>query len=330
MENNGFKYNYILYNMENGYKWQTYAELQNKDFVRMCKGALPMNEPLLHKLHKLHWSAKLNRKINLPFKKLWFKRMTKGNFQDDKPVCFILYGGQYAIRDPRLCDYIKSLNPQNKIAVHYRDLLKNDAKHLDMLKSKTDFIYTYDRGEAEKFGLCHYESHIYSQIGDVTCPEEFDYDLYFVGYPKDRLELLYKIHDTVSSKGIRCCFKLVGVAPEHKKDSSGLIYLDNPIPYKQVVSDISKTRCILEIVQENSTGATMRTLEAVTYKRKLITNRKDLAKSSLFAPAQISQIDDPSDIDIEFLRSAIPYKELKDASSFSPLRELEFVEQHLN
>ncbi len=329
MESKNFKYNYILYNMENGYKWQMYAELHNLDFVRMCKGALPMNNPFLHKLHKIHWSAKINNKIKLPFKKLWFKKMTDGKFKDNKPVCFILYGGQYAIRDSRICDYIKKLNPENKIAIHYRDLLKNEAKHLNTLKEKTDFIYTYDKGDAEKYGLCHYESHIYSQLAEITLPESFDYDLYFIGYPKDRLDLLYEIYDTVTEKGITCCFKLVGVAPEQKRVTDGIIYLDSPIPYKDAINDIQKSRCILEIVQKNSTGTTMRTLEAITYKRKLLTNRSEITEENLFVPAQILQINTPSDIDTEFLCSPIPYSELKDNKSFSPLRELEFVEEHL-
>ena len=55
MDNNHkWKYNYILYNMENGYKWDMYRELKELPNVRMCRGALPMNEPLLHKLHKIH------------------------------------------------------------------------------------------------------------------------------------------------------------------------------------------------------------------------------------------------------------------------------------
>lgn len=330
MENKDFKYNYILYNMENGYKWQMYSELQNKDFVRMCKGALPMNEPILHKLHKLHWSAKINSKLNLPFKKLWFKKMTNGKFKDNKPVCFVLYGGQYAIRDPRICDYMRALNPENKIAIHYRDLMKSDAKHIDMLKEKSDIIYTYDRGEAEKYRITHYSSHIYSRIEETTQPETFEYDLYFIGYPKDRLDFIYKIHNIVIKQGLKCCFKLVGVAPEQQKPGNGLIFFNNPIPYRQVIHDLQNTKCILEIVQSNSTGTTMRTLEAITYKRKLLTNRENIRESELYNPLQMSYLSTNSEIDIEFLRSPIDYDVLCDNLSFSPLRELEFLETNLH
>ena len=74
MESRDYKYNYILYNMETANKWQMYKDLLSLDNVRMCKGALPLNEKFLHKLHKLHWSARLNKKLKLPLKQLWFKK----------------------------------------------------------------------------------------------------------------------------------------------------------------------------------------------------------------------------------------------------------------
>lgn len=327
MENKDFKYNYILYNMENGYKWQMYSELKNKDFVRMCRGALPMNEPFLHKLHKLHWSAKINEKVNLPFKKLWFKRMTNGKFKDNKPVCFILYGGQYAIRDSRICDYMRSLNPENKIALHYRDLMKNDAKHIDMLKAKTDIIYTYDRGEAEKYGLKYDGAYVYSRLAETTEPENFEYDLYFVGYAKDRLDLIHNVFKKAVSKGLRCKFMIVGVDKSQQLDAKGIEYLESTIPYKEVIDYVCKSKCILEITQQNAEGATMRTAEAIVYKRKLLSNCRRMDERPYYNSEQMKEFTNENDIDYNFLKEPIPYEKLSAAEDFSPVAELERLEK---
>lgn len=330
MESKDFKYNYILYNMENGYKWQMYSELHGKDFIRMCKGALPMNEPILHKLHKFHWSAKVNSKIKLPFKKLWFKKMTNGKFKDNKPVCFVLYGGQYAVRDPRLCDYIKKLNPENKIALHYRDLIKSEAKHLDMLKDKTDIIYTYDQGDAEKYGIMHNAYYVYSKLKDTTTPEKFDYDLFFVGYAKDRLNLIHKVLKKAISEKISCKFIIVGVDKKDRLDVPQAEYLDGTIPYTEVINYIQKSKCILEISQENAKGMTMRTPEAILYKRKLLTNRVCIKDNPLYNSSHMSIFTDENNIDFDFLKSPVPYDEIIETDYFSPLTELKNLETYFS
>lgn len=330
MESKDFKYNYILYNMENGYKWQMYAELHNRDFIRMCKGALPMNEPFLHKIHKLHWSAKLNRKIRLPFKKIWFKKMTDGKFSDNKPVCYILYGGQYAIRDPRICDYIRKLNPENKIALHYRDLLKSEEKHIEMLKNKIDVIYTYDKGEAEKYSIEYDGSYVYSRLAEVTEPENFDYDLLFVGYAKDRLELIHRVLKRATQNGISCKFIIVGVKPEERLDVPGVEYLDSTIPYTEVVDYVNRSRCILELTQGNAEGATMRTAEAIVYKRKLLTNCNRAQERADFNPRQMRFFTDENDIDYQFIKDPIPYSELSESESYSPFSELLRLEKYFS
>lgn len=329
MENkHEFKYNYILYNMENGYKWEMYRDLQALSNVRMCKGALPMNEPLLHKIHKFHWSAKVNSKINLPFKKLWFKKMTNGKFADNKPVCFILYGGQYAIRDPRLCDYMRKLNPENKIALHYRDLMKSDANHIDMLKDKVDIIYTYDRGEAEKYGLEYDSSYVYSRLAETTEPKEFDYDLFFVGYAKDRLSLILKVLKKGNEEGLRCRFLIAGVEEKDRLPLEGAEYLSSTIPYLEVIAYVNHSKCILELTQGDAEGATMRTAEAILYKRKLITNCNRAAQRPYFNPHQMSTFTSENDIDFNFIKEPIPYEKLSDTESFSPVSELLRLEEY--
>ncbi len=329
MENkHEWKYNYILYNMANGYKWDMYRELQNLKHVRMCKGALPMNEPFLHAIHKVHWSEKVNSIIKLPFKKLWFKRMTNGHFEDDKPVCFVLYGGQYAIRDPRFCDYIRKLNPENKIALHYRDLMKSDVQHLDMLKEKIDVIYTYDRGEAEKYNLEYNSAYVYSRLAETTEPEEFDYDLFFIGYAKDRLELLHKVLIKANEENIKCKFMLVGVDTKDQIDVPGVEYLNGTIPYTEVINLVNRSKCILELTQSQAEGTTMRTFESIIYKRKLLTNCNRANERPTYNPVQMSTFTNENDIDYNFIREPIRYQELNDSDSFSPVIELLRLEEY--
>lgn len=330
MGNKEFKYNYILYNMEAADKWTLYKELLNLDNVRMCKGAVPGNSPILHKLHKLHWSAKLNKKIRLPFKKLWFKKMTNGKFNNNKPTCFVLFGGQYGIREPKFLDYIKKINPENKIAIHYRDLICRDAEHIEMLKNKSDLIYTYNKSEVEKYKVDYFCSYIYSRIHEITQPKTFEYDLYFVGYAKGRLTFLKELCNYLMNKNVKCLFKIAGVPKEERTSQEGIVYLDSPIPYTQVVNEIQNSRCILELMQPGSDGATMRTLEAIAYKRRLLTNGNKINERLFYCEKQMQEFSTFDSIDIDFLKTELPYEKFLSVDSFSPLRELEYLEDKLS
>lgn len=316
--------------MGTGYKWQMYSELQNKDFVRMCKGALPMNEPLLHKIHKIHWSQKVNNIINLPFKKIWFKKMTNGNFNNDKPTCFVLFYGQYGIREPKLLDYIKEINPENKIAVHYLDLIIREEEHIDMLKNKTDLIYSYNKQEVEKYGIEYFCTNIYSRTQKITTPKSFKYDLYFIGHPKGRLDYLLQLCKYLTEKKVKCMFKIAGVPRKERIKQNGIVYLNKPIPYPNVEKDIQDTRCILELLQPGSDGATMRCLEATAYKRKLLTNGPDISNRMFFCDAQMKSFSDFNEIDIDFLTSPLPYEHFLSVDSFSPMREIYFLEDYFS
>lgn len=316
--------------MENGYKWQMYKDLLKLDNVRMCKGAVIGNNPILHKLHKIHWSAKINEKINLPFKRIWFKKMTNGKFNNGKPTCFILFGGQYGIRESKLLDYIKKIDPNNRIVIHYRDVIGNESKYLDSFKSKCDLIYTYNKIDVETYGVDYFCSYIYSKEQEVTSPDTFKYDLYFVGYTKGRLSFLIELCKHLKNNNVKCLFKIAGVAKNERIKQDGIEYLDKPIPYSQVINDIQDSRCILELMQPNSDGATLRTLEAITYKRKLLTNGCNISKREFFCKEQMCMFSTIKSIDIDFITSPLKYDKFLNVDSFSPIRELQYLENKLS
>ena len=54
------------------------------------------------------------------------------------------------------------------------------------------------------------------------------------------------------------------------------------MPYEDVIKDIQKYECILELNLKEQEGFTLRTLEALFYKRKLITNNKNIKKFDFY------------------------------------------------
>ena len=66
--------------------------------------------------------------------------------------------------------------------------------------------------------------------------------------------------------------------------------------YKEVIDIVKQSNCILEVVQEGQNGITLRTMEAVCYGKKLLTNNKNIVKYPFYDSKYISVFEDIDDI----------------------------------
>lgn len=316
------KYNYVFFKVTQDYAKPFFFPLRKHEFVRVYERAFEGNA-LLQKLFFLHWSNKINSKVKLPFKRLWFKKICKQDFHNDKPTCYIFNGGKYLREAPKLYDYIKKLNPDNKVAVYMMDLCSE--KTINELRPCCDAIVTYDTGEAQKYGIYCFDDIIYGAMGEVTEPEIFDWDVYFLGFAKDRLNRIHRAYRTLTNAGLRCNFIICGTKPEDRIEGEGLHY-QNPISYAENLENVKKSRCILELMQGGSDAPTMRTEEAITYKRKLLTDHVSAASQYYFNLSCMRTFAEPEQIDTDFASAPIDYAAFDDRLDLSPDKLITFYE----
>lgn len=318
------KYNYVFYKVTQDYVQPYFFPLRKHAFVRVYERAFESGK-LLQKLFFLHWSNKLNSKIKLPFKRLWFKKICKQNFNNDKPCVYCFNGGKYLREAPELYSYIKKLNPENKVIVYMMDLIEKTVGTLDDIRDCTDAIITYDKGDAEKYGIYHFDGIFYGATAKVTQPETFENDAYFLGFAKDRLERIHRTYRKLSDAGLRCNFIVCGTKPEDRIEGVGLHY-QQPISYAENLENVKKSRCIVELMQGGSDAPTLRTQEAITYKRKLLTDHVTAAAQPYFNPGFMSTFAEPDDIDTAFAAAPIDYAAFDDRYDLSPDKLLRYFE----
>ena len=324
MENH--KYNYVFYNICEDYFAPIFADLLNYPFVKIFSRAFNSNS-FIQKLFFLHWSAKLNGIVDLPFKRIWFKRICCHKFDNDKPVCYVFLGGKYISQNAELFKYIKKLNPENKCVVLYLDLISKGGTDVNQVKQVSDMIVTYDRGDAELFGINYVDIDYYTPIIPVTTPQEFENDIYFLGYAKDRLDEIHKAYKYFSDNNFRCNFIVCGTNPEDRISGQGLKY-QNPVSYLENLENVRKSKCILEIIQGNSIAPTLRLREAKTYKRKLITNNNNPEYLKSLSRDNLCIYDNVEDIDMDFVESDINY-EVFDGEHSSSIKLINYLEEML-
>lgn len=165
-------------------------------------------------------------------------------------------------------------------------LEKHRRVYVESLKELAN-ICTFDPDDAARFEL-QLVPQVYRDVS-ILQKEEFtpDVDVYFVGQDKGRLAELLRLERLIQESGLTTHFHIirdyrVSYAAEDLPHLStiGISYQDN-------IKMILRSRCLLELLQNNQSGLSMRSLEAVFFGKKLLTNNMRIVESELYDPARV-------------------------------------------
>ncbi|MBF7685623.1 hypothetical protein I2F17_07310 [Acinetobacter sp. B10A] len=165
-------------------------------------------------------------------------------------------------------------NPCNKILRNKYEMLL----YITLLKQTGLLIWTFDKSDSETYNFNFHEQ-IYSNKLVTEYREEAKpnlYDLIFVGQDKGRLDELKKIMNILESYNLKYFFFIIPDKNKTYTTNDLKLMSTSSINYKDVLSLINNTKCILDIVQNGQYGATLRELEALFFNKKLLSNRESI------------------------------------------------------
>lgn len=264
-----------------------------------------VNNSFLKALRKVHLSNKINKIIDLPFKYVW--GVSFDNLVDDTNTEYYLIFANTAMF------YINPsylLKLKKKYNIHYilcfydpvaSDYSEYARKHLSILKF--DYIFTFDPDDAVKYNYIYYHC-LYSMLSENVC-NEVDIDIYLIAAKKDRLVKLHKLYSYLMEHNAKTKFRIVNVPRKEQKYANEIIYNEG-IEYPEVVEEVKKSNCILEVVSEGQSGATFRYYEAVCYNKKLLTTNKNVVNLPFYDPRYMRVFEKPEDIDVEWVKKREP------------------------
>lgn len=259
----------------------------NCDVVQMYK-SIPK---ILKILRKLHY------KIRLPGFKIWLNKVP--NDIKDKKVC-IVYASEYSTK------YVEVLRQKTNAPIFfwYNNIVLTDGKFHDNININ-DFIPTsFDKNDCEKFSMFYNTQYYFSSI--KLKDEPILYDAICICKDKGRAESLRKLEKYLNELGLKTYFH---ICKDSTSTNNSEIKYKSPIPYEEILKKIAQSKIIIDYTQENQEGITLRPLEAIFFKKKLITNNKALEKEKFYDKENFTIIDvDNLEIDIDFLQK--PYKEI--------------------
>lgn len=268
---------FVVLSNEFDYTEATFSDLKAFENVHYFPFPIASGSPFKMQLCKIHGSQKANRFFQLPGQAIWNSSMFKiEDLDTTKPTCFI-YSFRRIDRFIRsgFFTYVEKLFPKVYHVGWWDDLVRpNELRSLEYAKSHFDLTITYDQAEARKYGIRYYPS-FYSKPGWIENDLPIKYDVCFVGYAKDRLAEIYEAYDTFAQGGARCHFVICGVPARRKRREAGIIF-NQTLAYREVVRLSSESRCVMEVIQHDSTGQSLRVNEAFVLGKKLITNNPEI------------------------------------------------------
>lgn len=246
---------------------------------------------------------KLHQILKLPFYEIWFPELKKAL---DSETTKIINFSQTQIE---LAKILKKKFPKSKKILWCWDNLK--SAQVEFLNKKYDEIWTFDREEALKYNINYHPQFYWNKKSDS---KKNDYDLVFIGVDKNRIEMIEKMDKYFSDNNLN---SFIYILPDKKKKYNEIYkkYLkEKTLKYEEIRKITENSKSILEINKKGQSGLTLRSLEALFFEKKLITNNKNIEKYSFYNKNNIFIIKDQNLNDkelseiIDFLK--IPYEKV--------------------
>lgn len=268
------------------------------------------------------WFSVRNRKhlvVRLPLRSIWYRFSVFRDFiTKDDSIKFVLYDHNRLSLDEKYIKWLRKKYPHSNVSYVFTNTAKKSGAYdygmLEKLNSCYDHVFAFDEADSREYGY-DYNYLIYAPRIPLKT-YELEYDALFVGGAKERLPILHRIYLKLVSLGLKPCFYIMGVSEADQLKNSGIHYNDR-IPYTYTMELTAKSKCIIDILQDGSTGIALRICESVVWNKLIITDNQGVKKEPFYSDNNILVIHSEDDIERTFFDNtpnANPvYKEL-----FSP------------
>lgn len=205
---------------------------------------------------------------------------------------------------PEMVGKIKQMNSGAKFVMYQWDSEKN-LPFSTKIHRYFDKIYTFDRFDCKEKTMYHFLPLFYTRKYEEICNqpvEYFTYDCSYVGtaHPQkfkdvNEMSIALKnlmpkqfIYHYMPSKLKYLYHKLT--APEYRKAKLKDLEMEK-VPTQRMMEIFKQSRCVLDAPQAGQTGLTIRTMECLGAKRKLITTNADVKNYDFYNETNILVFD---------------------------------------
>lgn len=291
----GYKHNYVIVGAD-GYYLVGYHDLMTLNNVRYFSGIYDgITSELDKKMIRFTFSKKVNKIFQNPLSFYTYPRLFPFQFEDDKPLVFLFFGNTQYVYQSTYLKYLRKNYSNVKLVLYMQDVIaRNFDLDFEKVRNCFDLILSYDKGDCKKYGLLYYPTpySIYPIENDELIEP---LDVFYCGHAKSRYNQIFDVYHRCKEKGLKVKFFITAVPNDKKIICDDIIY-DKPISYIENLQYVQKSKCILEIMQDNTDGYTPRLWESIIYDKHLLTNNTFLQKSRFYQVQSMHHADDIENI----------------------------------
>lgn len=171
----------------------------------------------------------------------------------------------------------------------------------DCVRGKNIEFWSFDKEDCKNYKL-HFNSTFY--FNDLPIKQkDKKWDLIFLGADKGRADSILIFESKINKHQINTHFIIV---PDKGSANPKNI---QPLNYRDYINLIGQSKGIFDFIQEGQAGLTLRPMESIFFKKKLITNDRKIVEEPFYNPSNILVLNDDNYSRIpDFINS--PYCEL--------------------
>ena len=260
----------------------------------------------LKPIRKVHLSTKINQLIKIPNKHYWYEFSDLYELTNHVTQILIIDGALSNIKIDELA-YCRTINPAIKINLFFLNAIKGESQIMNEIRTKYenfkwDNIYTFDPLDALNYQYQYLGFNYYSRK-DIKTENISENEIYFIGGVKgNRTNTIIEVFEFLTNNNVKSKFTLFNSTKTIKHKDIQYIQ-DNWISYEEILNNIAKSNCILEILQRNQYGATLRYFEAVCYNKKLLTNNPEIINFPFYNSKWMKIFKNIEDIDLDWIHN---------------------------
>lgn len=215
---------------------------------------------------------KVIMKMNLTFLERrifsnWLEEIDKANYI----LIFDTGNASYIVR------LINHLFQNKRVIVWYWNSVEKSIP-ISKFKNLNVELWSFDTCDCEKYNLKFNTQFYIKENFDTSIDLQLLTDVFYVGVDKDRSKLLLPLKEIFEGAGISYDFNLV----KYRDSISSFIPYKEPLKYREVVNKVCSSKCVVDLTASWQAGLTLRPLEALYNKKKLITNMKNIVNYDIY------------------------------------------------
>lgn len=237
---------------------------------------------------------RLHEHLPIGGEELWYNDWKK---QVDQYDTIILFDG---LRGPAIIEYIRKKNPCARIILYYVNKFspngRNHPRHFRHLSCE---LWSFDTNDCKEHGMRHNRFCYDDMFANDAIrkayergydPDAESYDAFFIGVDKNRLKKIVALKKKLASYD----YKTKVVLKKAKQQSYTActeeeleVLTDQGVSYAEVVRMVWQTQVIIELEDTGQNGLTLRSLESIFFKKKLITDNIEIQNYAFYRPENI-------------------------------------------